>query len=930
MRLVPLLVALGLLMPLSRPTPAAPPPRDPLYVNLVWHQHQPLYPKEPGTNIYKMPWVRLHALKDYVDMAAVVERYPGLRLTFNLTPVLLQQLEDYRRGATDRYLMLAYRPAGRLSAAEKTAIDKGFFQASEETFRRMPAYRALRDKPRDRYTEADWRDLQVWFSLAWMDPDDLARPPFSLLVKKGRGFSEEQKLELLRQQRSIVASVIPLHRRLQNEGKIEIATTPYYHPILPLVHDSRLAREALPGVELPERFSFPEDAAKQVQWAVETYQRLFGRAPRGMWPAEGAVAQAVAPHFKQAGIRWIASDEGVLATSLRTAVRRQERVVRPDLLYRPYQIQDGPAIVFRDRKLSDDIGFRYGRMDGRKAAQDLLRQLKAIAFQRSMPQTKLVSIILDGENAWEHYPDDGKAFLDELYRGLTTSDWVRTTTPSEFLARNKPQPLSRLAAGSWIRADFATWIGEAEENRAWDMLLAARQALAAYRRDRGEDARYRQAERTMLAAQGSDWFWWYGTDQDSGRDADFDAGFRDLVADVYRTLGQTVPAAVTGEIHRLNRLADRMPAGYVSPDLDGRLETAWDQGGLASPLGGTMQRGSGGLAELRYGWDAETLSLAIGFDRPPEPFRIRLKSAERSREWTLVVDPVAGSARLLSAGGGTSAPVRVAVAGRQLELSVPWRHFDGLGRELLLQVEAGDRPFPREPLRIPRPLPHGTLMVALPDAAGDALGAGDLAPPRSPRMALPNFDLRQLEVAEASDEWIFTVHMGQMDNPWKAPNGLGLPTLDLYLSSHEQPASPSALFAARGARGDRPWDVALRLEGWLSGLYQPSGVKLMDLVPQADPLGRKVAVRIPKQLVPGDPHSWRYLLIALAQDGNAPGRVRPLMPQPTLYYFSGKGAPILDWLDDGRQELVLGMRPMPVLPFVAPGRPEFKPRGDRF
>ncbi|HEY9856597.1 MAG TPA: glucodextranase DOMON-like domain-containing protein [Stenomitos sp.] len=927
MRLIPLAVALALVLPFAAPTPAAT-PRQPLYVSLVWHQHQPLYPKEPGTNVYQMPWVRLHALKDYVDMAAMVERYPGLHLTFNLTPVLLQQLEDYRHGATDRYLMLAYRSADHLTPDEQRAIDQRFFQASEETFRRLPAYRALRDKPRSRYTAQDWRDLQVWFSLAWMDPDDLARPPFSGAVRKARGFTEAEKNELLRRQREIVAEVIPLHRRLQDEGKIEVATTPYFHPILPLIQDTNLASEAMPGTPLPERFSYPADAAKQVAWAVDTYRRLFGRAPRGMWPAEGSVAQAVAPHFKQAGIRWIASDEGVLAQSLKVKLRSQDRVVRPDLLYRPYQIADGPAIVFRDRKLSDDIGFVYGRMDGRQAARDLLKQLKAIAVQRSMTQPKLVSIVLDGENAWEHYPDDGKAFLDELYRGLTTSDWVKTVTPSEYLDHFKPEPLSHLWAGSWIRSDFSTWIGETEENRAWEWLLGARRALAAYGREHGEDSRYQQAERAILAAEGSDWFWWYGTDQDSGRDADFDAAYRALLVDVYRSLGLRTPGALGGEIRSDEPAPDHPPRGYVRPVLDGQIERAWDEGGLATPQGSVMQAGAAGLAELRYGWDPEALSLALTFEREPEPMRLRLHSDRR--DWVLVVDPVAGSARLLGPDDAPSLPVRLATSGKVVELSVPWRHLSGMGPELTFQAEAGARLFPTNPVRVPRPLPHGTLMVAVPDPAGDALGSGRLVPPRSPRMPVDCYDLRQLEVAEAGDDWLFTVYLGRVENPWQAPNGMGLASLDLYLSRQAEAATPSALFPARGALGDRPWDVGMRLEGWLSGLYLPNGRKLADLHPQVDVLGRKVAVPVPKRLLPGTPETWRYLLFSMAQDGYSAGRIRPLMPQPALFYFAGQGAPILDWLGgDGDQERVLA-RTTPVLPFIAPEQPAIRPLVDRF
>lgn len=875
---------------------AAAPAGEPLNVEIIWHQHQPLYPKVPGTNVYEQPWVRLHAAKDYVDMAAMVREFPGLKLTINLTPVLLTQVEDYNRGATDRHLQLAAKDPAQFTPAEKTEAYHRFFQVSGPMLANWPRLGELKAKPLATYDAQDFRDLETLFHLAWTDAIFRDTPALAAISAKGRGYTEAEKAKVLAMHREALKQIIPLHRQLQDEGRIEVSTTPYFHPILPLVYDTDLAKEAMPEAPMPtKRFHHPEDARFHVNEAVAYYKRLFGRAPRGMWPGEGSVAQAVAPLFKEAGIQWIATDEEVLARSLKTPVRTGETVTRPDLLYRPYQSTGGPAIVFRDRKLSDDIGFRYNKMTGEAAAADLLGQLRAIAHKPGGP--KLVSIILDGENAWENYPDDGKAFLRALYRGLTTDATFKTTTPSEYLAGHTPTPLARLWAGSWIGGSFSTWIGEDEENQAWDRLTEARDAVAAFGKANGaQNALYQKALGRLHAAEGSDWFWWYGRDQDSGYDEVFDKAFRDLLASAYTDIGSPVPTLLTVPIVQAGVTPTRTPRAYWKPVIDGQLQRGElaDAGSIFAE-GGAMAQGNQPVGALFYGWDKQRLSLALQFNGNARPFMIYLgqpagtgkavKGVPFLVKRAFAVDPAKnmiqatiGDGEWLQAAGGKEAA----------EVAIPWAALGAQGGEswLLAVVPQGGSAFPAQPLRFQTPMVAVKSQVILKDGEDDL--RYDM--PKGSAYTRAATDLQSLSVGEAGDRWVFTWQLGDVKNPWNSPIGLSLVTLDLYLAPAAGAGAPVALLQGRDAKAARPWWRAIAIEGWQQGVYGPDGTKLGDVDVAVDPLAREVRASIPKKLLPGNPRRWAYIATLEGQDGFAPGRVRQVLPTPDADHFGGRPA----------------------------------------
>jgi alpha-amylase/alpha-mannosidase (GH57 family) len=608
----------------------------------LWHQHQPYYPDDlTGENV--MPWVRLHGVKDYYGMALHLLEYPEMRCTINLVPSLIRQLQDYtERGATDRYLSVSRIPADSLAEADGLFLLENFFNANHEhMIRPFPRYAELlqrrgagRHTAREalrRFTERDLRDLQVWHNLAWIHPLAFEKDTeLKDLRARGRHFTEADKCWVLQKHLEILGNIIPLHRRLAQTGQVELTTTPYYHPILPLLLDKKLAREALPDVKLPRYAGgYPEDAAAQLRRAVEQHQQVFGAAPRGLWPAEGSVCQAMLPLLAQHGIRWIATDEEILSGSTHGFVSRDSRghVRNPSQLYRPYKVAEGGhelAIVFRDHALSDMIGFHYQRSEPVAAADDFLGHLRGIGKAVTAGSAPaLVSVILDGENCWEHYPGGGVAFLRALYERCLAGRDVRPVKIGAFLERYPPRDmLPHLFAGSWINHNFAIWIGHEEDNTAWDALHRAREHV----RERGRHGRVvpdkvRQAWEEIYIAEGSDWYWWYGDDHSSAQDALFDYLFRKHLQNVYVLLGDQPPPDLSRPIsRRIQKAIHTLPRSFLQVKIDGRQTFfEWLSAGRYTCQNerGTMAMVTRGpIKDVYFGFNVQTLLIRVDFDEP--------------------------------------------------------------------------------------------------------------------------------------------------------------------------------------------------------------------------------------------------------------------------------------------------------------------------
>jgi alpha-amylase/alpha-mannosidase (GH57 family) len=605
----------------------------------LWHQHQPYYPDDiSGEN--PMPWVRLHGVKDYYGMAQHLLEFPEMRCTINLVPSLMLQLLAYtERGATDRLLEVSRIPADSLREEDCLYLLENFFMAhTDHMIRPYPRYSELhmrrapgRNTAREvllRFSEKDYRDLQTWFNLTWIHPLAFEKDAnLRELVTKGRFFTEAEKNWVLDKHLEILREILPLHRELAERGQVELTTTPYFHPILPLLLDKKLAREAMPDAKLPRYTGgYPEDAAIQVSRAVDQHATLFGKAPIGMWPAEGSVCQSMIPLLVQHGIRWIATDEEILSHSTQGFVSRDHHghVVNPERMYRAYKVREGESelgIVFRDHALSDMIGFHYQRSEPVAAAEDFVRHLQNTGKAVNSHEPALVSVILDGENCWEHYPGGGVAFLRELYRRCTTTPGVRPVSIGDFLQNQPPRDsLPHLFAGSWINHNFAIWIGHEEDNTAWDALHRAREHL----RERAQAGyapldKVRQAWEELYIAEGSDWFWWYGDDHSSAQDALFDYLFRKHLQNIYTLLGDESPVDLARPIcKRVQRPTHSLPRSFLDVKVDGRMTFfEWINAGRypTHQLRGTMSEVSPrAIKDVYFGFNAKALLLRVDME----------------------------------------------------------------------------------------------------------------------------------------------------------------------------------------------------------------------------------------------------------------------------------------------------------------------------
>lgn len=531
-----------------------------LDVVLCWHMHQPQY-RRARDGSYQLPWTYLHAIKDYTDMAWHIEQVPAARAVVNFTPILLEQLDDYgsqfASGEFRDPLLQALAKPESVAEAERPALIAALFRANQERMiRRFPpfarllaVYEAAQSGQHVEYlSDRFLADVAVWYHLAWLG-ETLRRSDerAQRLVDKGERFDAGDRAALMSLLGEAVAGIVPRYRVLAQQGRIELSTTPFSHPIVPLLIDFAVARESEPEAVLPEAPGYPggvDRANEHIRAALESHRARFGTAPAGCWPAEGGISNATIAMFADAGFAWTASCESVLLRTIRT--RDGGLTPRARYLYEPYRVsalgRELPCF-FRDVHLSDLVGFRYADWHADDAVANLIAEFMAIADVYEGAETPVVSIILDGENAWEHYPENGYYFLSALYRELAAHPRLRLTTFSERLSREKQfGTIDRLVAGSWVYGTFSTWIGDADKNRAWDILVHAKSAY-----DRivasgqlPEEHRAR-AEAQLKVCEGSDWFWWFGDYNPAQTVSDFDRLFRDHLRDLYALIGVQPP-----------------------------------------------------------------------------------------------------------------------------------------------------------------------------------------------------------------------------------------------------------------------------------------------------------------------------------------------------------------------------------------------------
>ncbi|MCK5155029.1 MAG: glycoside hydrolase [Spirochaetales bacterium] len=939
-----------------------------IYLNLTWHQHQPLYYEDPDTGVVTRPWVRVHATKDYYDMVSILREYPEIHVTFNLTPVLLLQIDAYRNGTKDLYWVLAEKPAGELNTDEKRFILERFFDANwNNMIRKFPRYSQLLAKRGDGspesvenaltvFTEQDFRDLQIWFNLAWFDPDFLTDEPLMSLVRKGENFTESDKTIIFDVTLDVLNRIVPEHRELQDAGQIEVITTPYAHPILPLVYNSDLGEKGDPTSDMPERFSFPNDAINHLRISVERYLSDFGREPSGLWPAEGSVGQDIIRIVSEAGFKWMASGEQVLAASLGIPgfTRNSYEIVdQADELYRPYIVRDQKSgsemyMVFRDLRISDLVGFEYSGTPAERAAQDFIDRIEAIRLQlkeSGEPGPHLVSVILDGENAWEHYPNDGREFLHALYRKLEESSTIKTTTVSLYIEKYPEQrEIEELWWGSWFTPDYSTWIGEDEENTAWEYLLQTREMLAKYdiagRKQTTEES-LNAALDAMYLAEGSDWFWWYGADQDSGVDEYFDEAYRALLRKVYEELDEEVPAFISVPIIPERPASPvKTPEGIFVPVIDGIIHPVeWELAGYFSRSGGAMARAEDVLEKLYYGWDKDSFYFGavsreewgsltedgvftLYFSLPGQEDVISLSEGDTPLGFgagykiEFYRTPQGTSMELYTVGlyntwEKTDSTGAYAVSGKNLEFSLPFNNLPAIQpgdqfyfRAYLNRGNSDISPIPADgPARVIMPnLLDSEPVMAVNDAVGDDYGPGTYVYPTDTVFIDGAFDILSFTAAENEDYYLFSYTLdAPIQNPWGSGVGLSIQTFDIYIDIDPGAGTGrEELLEGRNAslQEGNGWDYAVWVEGWSQkligglddqSLAEVSGTPVKVLV---DAEKGKVTILVKRDAMTdaGPVENWGVAAVVLGQEGYpSPGvrRVRDIQESASQWKFGG-------------------------------------------
>lgn len=551
--------------------------RPKLYLNLYWHMHQPDY-RDLTTNEYVLPWTYLHAIKDYSDMAFHLENNPKARVTFNFVPILLEQLEDYSlqfRQNKIRDPLLALLAEENLCdiGTENCRLitDSCFKSHHEKMLSPFPHYQRLYQifklvNTIDGHGELDYlnsqykADLLVWYHLAWCG-ESLRRnnKVVQALMEKGVRFTIEDRLQLFKVVGDTVTRLIPRYKALLDRKQIEVSTTPYYHPILPLLLDFKSTLDAMPGAPLPENAVYPGGKSRAVAHVISAnkfHNNHFGKVPRGMWPAEGAVSHTALSLMAEHNVEWAATGQSVLANSLHKSHLNADD--RNEYLYQPYRVTNGKQDIlcfFRDDNLSDKIGFEYSGLFARDAVNDFMHTLEHIHHTNTSDHSKVVSVILDGENAWEYYPYNGFHFISELYEALVNHPDIEMATFSDMVdlyrsAKAKKQGLvapilPQIAAGSWVYGTFSTWIGSKDKNLAWDLLCEAKKVYdKVLSQGKLKPKQLEACEHQLAICEGSDWFWWFGDYNSSDSVASFDLLYRRNLINLYTLLEQPVPEAL--------------------------------------------------------------------------------------------------------------------------------------------------------------------------------------------------------------------------------------------------------------------------------------------------------------------------------------------------------------------------------------------------
>ena len=591
-----------------------------LSIAFYWHMHQPMYQLTPNGD-FLMPWIRLHAVKDYLDMVEILEKFPKLKLNFNLVPLLMDSIIEYaEKGLHDIHSRLTVTPIKDLSDDAKLFILNNFFDAnyrtmiypSEEYNRLYQKIQGNAETNINVFTDQEYSDLMALFNLVWFDPVYKTKyPELKKLYKKGKNYTDEDRIKIIDIQRDIMRKIIPTYKKYWQDERIEISTSPYFHPILPILLDCE-------NVKKDFSLNSQTDAKLQTQFALDRIEELFGKRPRGIWPSEQCIDSKTMELFSSLGVDWTISDEGILSDSINYEFIRDFRghLEDPFLLVKPYnyKTQDGNIkIIFRDGTIPNLISFEYPNHNPEAAANDLYDRIKVIQSKLlSSPDSRhMLTIAMDGENCWENYVEDGNIFLETLYKLIEEDETLDTTLISDFIDNKKHyKQLEKISAGSWINRSFKLWIDEPLKNLAWMYLKRVRDDFTAYVNKNPDNKYIPHAMREIFICESSDWYWWYGEPNDSGRDNIFDYIFREHLKNVYLYLGMPVPEYLEEPLITVYSKPSRYPKGEFTPALDASKEDdSWLNAGCIDIPDGPVLKESKLFDKICFGYDKDNFYL---------------------------------------------------------------------------------------------------------------------------------------------------------------------------------------------------------------------------------------------------------------------------------------------------------------------------------
>ncbi len=687
----------------------------PIKTALLWHFHQPYY-KLDGEFI--LPWVRLHGVKDYFNLPELFHEFPKIKQTINLVPSLRMQIDEYIEGTCqDKIQRLTKMEPQNLTAQDKNDILRLFFLCNPENMiNPYPRYKELFERSRDRdkaageFSDADWRDLQVWYNLTWLGAYSRRHSAASRLFEKGRDFSEDEKYTLLEMHRYILSQIKPQMQMLQRLGQLEISATPMYHPILPLLCGTGSAREALPDIELPDKqFRHPEDAEWHIKKALDYFEDNISYRPDGMWPSEGSISNEVLDLMIKSSVKWAASDEEVLKNSIGSRYRHTHK-----FFPHKYITNNGSlSVLFRDRALSDAIGFVYSRWNPHDAATDFTNKIKHIRSEiinnhgEEALEHAVVPVILDGENCWEYYPENGIQFQRALFDILSNDGTFETVTVSEAAKEEHTkylEPLENIKAGSWINGNFRIWIGNRQNRTAWSMLARARENLEKAK-DRISSENYKKALGELHIAEGSDWFWWYHDDHQAENKYDFDVMFRRHLELAYNLMELTAPDEVNIPVHSAESKDILIPQKeLINPDIEGLAvkEDQWAGAGSydAEKAMSSMHQGGLILKQFRFGSGEDKIFFRIILERALTEGETIIINSQKPNKFSITINRSSCFFNITSEKGFLSAGF---ATGEVIDIALDKKIVEKLGSStykaeisILVKASESDAVYPRQ------------------------------------------------------------------------------------------------------------------------------------------------------------------------------------------------------------------------------------------